>query len=384
MKSLFTCFKSFISKHVLRSASRDSLLILDRFYWNDKIQGHHLFLLDVKSKKLKQLHVPNVTHSDMDFKMVGTCNGLLCLIHYSLDPSSTIFLWNLATRQTKRIIEPQNALLTYKVPPHCLVGLYFNNIDSDYQVVRVHSFEDTHNACLDDSLTKLCAVRVEKYSPRTGLWREIKCRSNNNNNQCVTVSGCLFWTENSVTLEETLFWVAMEVSDKVSHEMIISFNTYTNVVSKIEFPCLVKDCVVVHKKLAVYKDSIAVIICSETETMAQRLDLWGFYEKYEGVECWCKLQTIGMFSRLERPVGIFKNEILMSTDKVIHSVSGAIAGLPQDDLGAKFSYNVFNYVGKFVTSYGGIVVLEEDDLVENEGFSSHDLFIGNINKLSID
>nr|KYP76863.1 F-box protein At3g07870 [Cajanus cajan] len=383
MKSLFTCFKSFISKHFLRSTRRDPLLILDRFHWNHNTRGHHLFLLDVKRKKLKQLHIPRVTDSDMDFKMVGSCNGLLCIIHYSLDPDSTIFLWNPATRQTKRILEPQNALLTYNVPPHCLIGFYFNNIDSDYHVVRVHSFEDTNNACLDDSLSKICALRAEKYSQRTGLWREIKF---GNNNESVTVNGCLFWTENSVTLEETLFWVAMEVSDKVSHEMIISFNTCNNVIRKIELPCFVKDCAEVHKKLVVYKDLVAVIICSETETMAQRLDLWGFYDKYEGIECWWKLQTIGMFSRLERPVGIFKNEILMSTDKVIHSVSGTIALLPEDDFGAEFSYNVFNHVGKwrFDTSYGGNVVVEEDGPVENEGFSSHDLFISNINKLSID
>ncbi|TKY60113.1 F-box/kelch-repeat protein [Spatholobus suberectus] len=377
MKSLLPRFKSFISNHFFQSTRSGPLLILDRFHWKDKIYGNHLFLLDIKRKKLKQLHVPKVTDSDLGFKMVGSCNGLLCVIHYSLDPNSTMFLWNPATRQTKRILEPQNALLPYKVPPHCLIGFYFNNIDSDYQVVRLHSFVDTNNACFDDSLTKICAVRVEKYSLRRGLWREIKYR----NNQCVTVNGCLFWTENSVTLEETLFWVAMEVSDKVSNEMIISFNTCNNVLSKIELPPLVKDCAEVHKKLAVYKDSVAVIICSETESTAQRLDLWVFYDKYEGVECWCKLQTVGMFSRLERPVGILKNEVLMSTNEVIHSVSGTIALLPEYDLGTEFSYNVFNYVENFNTLYSGNVVVEE---AESEGVSLHDLFISGINRLSVE
>lgn len=210
MKSLFTRLKSFISSHFLRSTRRDPLLILDRFHWNNRICGHQLFLLDVKTKKIKQLDVPKVTDSDMSFKMVGSCNGLLCIIHYSFDQTSTIFLWNPATRRTKRILEQQNALLPYKVPPHCLIGFYFNNSESDYQVVRLHSFDDTNNACLDDYLTKICAVRVEKYSVRTGLWREIKHCSNNH---CVIVNGCLFWTENSVTLKETLFWVAMEVSE---------------------------------------------------------------------------------------------------------------------------------------------------------------------------
>ncbi|KAG5155191.1 hypothetical protein JHK82_013160 [Glycine max] len=200
-------------------------------------------------------------------------------------------------------MEPQNALLPYKVPPHCLIGFYFNTSDGDYQLVRLHSFGD------------------------------------------------------SVTLEETLFWVAMEVSDKVSNEMIISFNTRNNELSKIELPPLVKDCAEVHKKLAVYKDSIA----------------------YEDVDCWCKLHTIGMFSGLERPVGVLKNEILMSTDRVIHSVGGSIALLPEDDLGAEFSYNVFNYVENFITSYGGNLDVEEGDPVERKGVSLHDLFISSVN-----
>lgn len=375
MKSFLTSVKSFISNHFLRFTQRDTLLILDRFHWKDKICGHHLFLLDVKRKKLKQLHVPKVTDSDMGFKMVCSCNGLLCVIHYSLDQNSTIFLWNPTTTQTMRIMEPENALLPYKVPPHCLLGFYLNTSDSDYQVVRLHSFRDTNNACFGDYFTKICSVRVEKYSLRRGSWREIKY----SNNQCVTVNGCLFWTENSVTLEETLFWVAMEVNDKFSNEMIISFNTHNNVISKIELPPLVKDCNEVHKKLAVYKDSVAVIICSETETMAQCLDLWGFYDKYEGVECWCKLHTIGMFSRLGRPVGVLKNEILISTDRVIHSVGGTIALLPEDDLGAEFSYNVFNYVENFRTSYGGNLDVEEADPLERKGVSLHDLFFSSVN-----
>ncbi|CAJ1938404.1 unnamed protein product [Sphenostylis stenocarpa] len=360
MESLLTIVKSFFSNIFFRFTRRDTLLILDRYHWNGKIYDHDLFLLDVKGKKLKPLNVPKVTDSDIGFKMVGSCNGLLCVIHYSLDPNSTIFLWNPATEQTKRIMEPQNALLPYMVPPHCLIGFYFNKSDSDYQVLRVHSFENTNNEmCLGDSLTKTCAIRVERYSLCKGLWREI----NFCDNQCVTVNGCLFWTENSVTLRETLFWVAMEVSDKVSNELIISFNACHDILSKIELPPLITDYLEVYKKLAVYKDLVAVIICLETKSMSQCLDLWVFYDEYEGVECWCKLHTIGMFSRLERPVGILKNEILMSTDKVIHSDRGTIAFLPEDDTGVDFFYNLFNYVENSL--FDGNVVVEEDDPLES-------------------
>ena len=163
-----------------------------------------------------------------------------------------------------------------------------------------------------------------------------------------------------MTVDETLFWVAMEVSEKVSHEMIISFNSCNNVLSKIELPSSDKNCSEVYMKLAVYKGSVSLIICSETKSVEQCLDLWVFYDKYEGVECWHKLQTIGMFSRLERPVGVWKNEILMATDKQIHGASGIIGLLPEDDLEAEFSYNVFTYVESFIPLQGGNLAVEDD------------------------
>lgn len=380
MKSLQTRLKSlskdlfnfcitpkFFTDHFFGTTKRNQLLILDRFYWkDDKVCGQHLFLLDVKRKVLKELHVPRVTNSDMGFKVVGSCNGLVCVAHYSLDPASTLFLWNPTTGQTKRIMEPQeeDPLLPHKMPPNCLIGFFFNHNESgDYQVVRLHSFWD--NTTSDGSLGKTHnAIRVEKYSLCTGLWRDIKCCCDK---QYVTVNGRLFWTENSVILKGTLFWVAMEVSEKVSHEMIISFNSCNNVVSKIEMPCSAKDCAAeVYKKLAVYKDKVAVIICSEKNSMEQCLDLWVFYDEYEGVECWNKVLTIGRFSRLERPVGTWKNEVLMATKKGIHSVSGIIAMLPEDDdlVGAEYSYNVLSYEESFVPLHN----VEEDYPIESEGF----------------
>jgi len=57
--------------------------------------------------------------------------------------------------------------------------------------------------CLGDSFTKICAVRVEKYSLREGLWKEIKFYDN----ESVTVNGCLFWTDNSVTGKPSFGWL---------------------------------------------------------------------------------------------------------------------------------------------------------------------------------
>ncbi|KAK2384426.1 hypothetical protein QL285_071771 [Trifolium repens] len=361
MKSFHNRFKSFIQKvaedpkHFLFSTKTKSLLILDRFYFNNNnVCGHHLFLLDLKTKQLKELHIPKVTNSDMGYKIIASCNGLLCISHYSLDQYSTIFLWNPTTKQTKRIIQQPPLIL----PPNCLIGFYESN---DFYVVRFYSFEVTKS---DSVGKKTYAIRGEKYSLSKGLWREIKgCDQN------LILKGHLFWTENTVMVKETLFWIAMEVNEKVSHEMIVSFDSCNDVISKIEMPInSSKDCVEVYKKLVVYnhKDvsSLGLIICLESKNMEKWLYLWVLCNEYEGVEYWIKVQTIGMFSRLERPVGVWKNEILMATERRIHSVGGTVALLPEDDIGAEFSYNLLSYEERFFPLHDP----EEIDYFESGGF----------------
>lgn len=358
MKTFQNRFKSFIQKvieapkHFLFSTkTKKPLLILDRFYFNtNNVCGHHLFLLDIKTKHLKELHIPRVTNSDMGYKIISSCNGLLCIAHYSLDQYSTLFLWNPTTKQTKRIIEQQRQPLL--LPPNCLIGFYESN---GFYVVRFHSFENTKTSY---------AIRGEKYSLSKGVWREIKgCDQN------LILKGDLFWTENTVTVKETLFWVAMEVNEKVSHEMIISFNSSNDAISKIEMPFnSSKDCVEVYKKLAVYSykgsSSVALMICSESKSMEQWLDLWVLCDEYEDIEYWIKVQTLGRFSRLERPVGVWKNQVLMATNKMIHSVGGVVAFLQEDDIGAEFYYNSLNYEESFFPLND---VLEVDH-IEKEGF----------------
>jgi hypothetical protein len=98
--------------------------------------------------------------------------------------------------------------------------------------------------------------------------------------------------------------------------------------------------------------------------MEKWLYLWVLCNEYEGVEYWIKVQTIGMFSRLERPIGVWKNEILMATEKRIHSVGGTVALLPEDDIGAEFSYNLLSYEERLFPLHD----VEEIDNFESGGF----------------
>lgn len=301
-------------------------------------------MLQIRNQKLLELNIPNVTDSDMGFKIVGSCNGLICVSNYSSDPSSAIFLWNPATRQIRRILEQSNALLPHKVSPYCLLGVCYNATVDDYEVVRVHSADFDSGL----SLNGVHTIRVEKYSLRSGLWKKVVY---SNFNHGVTVNGALFWVENFVAVKGLMYWIAMEVNERSSAEFIVSFDTENNVLRKISLPLSVNP--EVYKKLAVYKDSLAVLICSELETMEHNLELWVLDDECNGLDRWIKEQTIGFFSRSDRPMGLWKNEVLKASGEVIHSMSGFKALVLSGELGDGCSYNVFNYAQSLVCVYGG-------------------------------
>ncbi|KAK4282294.1 hypothetical protein QN277_013690 [Acacia crassicarpa] len=142
---------SFILEHLNYHSNKNSLLIIQRFYWDQQRSGLELFLFEIQSKKIQEFHVPRVTDSDMGFNIVGSCNGLICVCHCSHDPSSCVFLWNPTTSQIRRILElSNNALLPHKAPPYCLLGFSYNARVNDYEVVRIyhsHAMEIERKQC---------------------------------------------------------------------------------------------------------------------------------------------------------------------------------------------------------------------------------------------
>jgi hypothetical protein len=54
----------------------------------------------------------------------------------------------------------------------------------------------------------------------------------------------------------------------------------------------------------------------------------------------------------------------MATERRIHSVGGTVALLPEDDIGAEFSYNLLSYEERFFPLHDP----EEIDYFESGGF----------------
>ncbi|KAI4295388.1 hypothetical protein L6164_035438 [Bauhinia variegata] len=337
----------FIADHLRFSAQTNHCLILDRFYWNNCVCGQDFYLLLIQKNMLQKLPVPMVSESDMGAKIVGSCNGLVCVSHYSLDSASTISVWNPATRQIRRIPEPEIIFLPRKFPPYCLLGFCFNADHNAYEIVRIHCFEDGDSICWVNFISKIHVLRVEKFSLGTGLWTQVQYSNFKavypKYDRQVPVYGTLLWTENCVVVHGILFWVATEVSEWFNLEWIVSFDSSREILRKIAMPLDFNNYPQVHKKLAVCNESIAMLICSETERLEYCMDVWVLdHSTNDGLELWRKMQRVGFFSRLERPIGIWKDELVMATGEVIHGVGGFKAELPAVG-GAEYSFNALDY-----------------------------------------
>lgn len=97
------------------------------------------------------------------FKIVGSCNGLLCLcVSNNWYPRNNhyIYLWNPATKQSK-LIPPPN--LRDKIMSEAL-GFGFDPVGNDYKIVRIVFF-------MSD---KPKPRSTEVYSANTGVWQEVK------------------------------------------------------------------------------------------------------------------------------------------------------------------------------------------------------------------
>ncbi|XP_054778131.1 F-box/kelch-repeat protein At3g23880-like [Prosopis cineraria] len=327
---------SFVLNHLHYHSEKNPLLIIQRFHWNQKSSGLELFLFDIQSKKIREFHVPRVTDSDMGFKIVGSCNGLMCVCHYSHDPSSCLFLWNPATRQIRRIPEYSNALLPHKASPYCLLGFGYNTCDEDYEVIRVYSCVGTH------------AIRIERYSLNSGFWEEVEY----SNHHGATVNGHFLWIENSVTVKRKMFWVAMTAYQRFRNEFIVSYDAENKVLRKMSVPD--SDNLEVSKKLTEYKESLGVLVFSESATMDRCLDFWVYDDKNNDFDLWIKVKTVRLSSTMDRPMGVWKDEIFIASGNVIHAVrSGLGALLPSAQVADDYCYVLLNYAESLVSVNNG-------------------------------
>nr|XP_023877988.1 F-box protein CPR1-like [Quercus suber] len=144
--------------------------------------------LDRTFDRISEIEIPfNFPTACIQFQLVGSCNGLLCLANLSISTTTfanALYLWNPSIRKFK------------KLPPTCLgklnkvtLGFAYCSDNNDYKVVRT-SLSSSH----------LSTSEIELYTLSSDSWRRVEISSTTDVMLCRNflspiplINGALHW-----------------------------------------------------------------------------------------------------------------------------------------------------------------------------------------------
>ncbi|XP_050247294.1 F-box protein At3g07870-like isoform X5 [Quercus robur] len=193
IKSIITCTSvsktwksliqnpSFISTHLLHSSNNTNLLLF-RLCPKPLVKAVRQLKRIGDEKEVYALHWDDNTnfhqYTTFDdfpfhgqsgtgvFRVVGTCNGLICLADDLNTYAYNFILWNPCVKKYVQLPTPNFSFRTTG-PYTAAVGFGFDSKTNDYKVVRFVTPED------DDFDEGKSTPKVEVYSLATGKWRVV-------------------------------------------------------------------------------------------------------------------------------------------------------------------------------------------------------------------
>ena len=298
-KSIITCtsvcktWKSliqnptFISTHLHHSINNNNHYLFFRFYDVEE---------DIKEKYPLYNDNDFIQHTRFDFplepqnkddpifRVVGTCNGLVCLSDDLYIYTNEFFLWNPCVRKFVKLPYPN---LTYH--PDCFfrvsIGFGFDAETNDYKVVRMVSLVVDHNDDLDIEIDQ---PEVEVFSLATGEWRKVTsflppiCTLMEDREPQTFVNGALHWLAFRSTGDDKLvhFVLVFDLGDETFCEIqlpeLLNYSGY----GRIQLCAYV----------SVYGNSIALFQRRDSDYSEYEI-MWVMKE-YGVVSSWTKVLTI--------------------------------------------------------------------------------------------
>lgn len=206
--------RNFIRMHALRSTKTPQKVIVrqQNHYGKD---GHIiLYTLDPEDHYAS---LKSVNFSSIDFHIVGSCNGIICVIQKEVKlpligtlGESSLCLWNPSIRRK------------LNVPSHpfgCVaLGFGFDAITDDYKIVSIP-------LCKYSGVAKFSFM----YSMKTNSWNAIQLPTTFYYDNVKSPFPCF--------VNRTLHWVVRYQSENIDiHHCILTFNLSTRVFDMIQLP----------------------------------------------------------------------------------------------------------------------------------------------------
>ncbi|ONI13429.1 hypothetical protein PRUPE_4G221400 [Prunus persica] len=295
--------QSFIHAHLNPTVDFDNqndidLLLLHRISGSNSLNYYQNTVINKVKDEVHSVHHDNRAfdvYSKIEFpisakknygnshlRVVGTCDGLICLADDVPSYAYNFIIWNPAIKKSVTLPRPG---ITYQTHGgyDASIGFGFDATTNDYKVVRVVTLLD------DDDETPTLA---EVYSLATGTWTSLGCVS----------PACLIdKAASSAFVNGVLHWPVVCQTDVDFYYIILTFDLGKEVFSQIPMPKIIQWDVNLGLQLSVSdnKKSIALFMRPNNREdfyvdygrEDSVLDIWVMKE-YGREESWTKLVTL--------------------------------------------------------------------------------------------
>ncbi|KAK4256287.1 hypothetical protein QN277_009172 [Acacia crassicarpa] len=236
---------SFVADHLQQSTHQNPPLL------SECDENDIPFLLLDSGLQVRRVPNPPSTYSLCDASIVGSCNGLLCLVIRELNRSPhSLLLWNPATTAVRYVPRTRTGIPSFD---YCVTGFGFSSIVNDYNIVRTYAE------------FRSVATKAEVFSLNKGTWKAIdigNLKGVRLEYETVTANGAIFW-----------FGEKKEAEDKV--DVIVSFDIAKEVFTVISRPELDYKA---NEKLTVYENKLAILCdiaeVEDDDELPYKVDLW--------------------------------------------------------------------------------------------------------------
>ncbi|KAK1394247.1 F-box/kelch-repeat protein [Heracleum sosnowskyi] len=226
---------------------------------------------------------PFINETFGHIRLLGPCNGLVCLYGY---PDS-IALWNPAIREFKKLPKSTIPRPQGKFVLGGDIGFGYDSTTNDYKVIQILF------CC---SKNEENVYQVEIYNVSTGAWRKYNADLPANIMYRNVWSTCY--------KNEIFCWWAQDGDT----ELVLSFDMRNEEFKKKALPIDVRDLEGedrVTRAILPFGESIALLVYA-IKQVEKVFDIW-VIKSLDAEECWTRLPSIGPVSRVERPLGFWKN-----------------------------------------------------------------------------
>ncbi|CAL5342822.1 unnamed protein product [Camellia sinensis] len=324
---------SFISTHLNRNKQQDPPLLLLRHCSEHPRKEHFSIRHDNPTlDDYAELDFP--FHSvNWYFRIVGSCNGVVCLSDDHMCYVHTIILWNPSIRKSFNLPRPNVVFQTHGPLMHS-IGFGFDSINHDCKVVRFIYVEDGDGF-------DIVPPEVELYSLSRGCWQSIS--------DC-GVQSIIPERSPQVYINGAVHWIAYDrkTNGSFRRSLIVSFNMCDELFRKIFLPDSSAAQRGINIEINVFGESLCVMHDVFLSGSNKAYDMW-VMEKYSVVESWTKLFAIVDYQQSLGPVIGFRKNSEVLSERSENLVSYDLITKETKNLGIH-GVGCFFYVATYVKS----------------------------------